>query len=161
MRSMPDFEIVSKMTTKGDQPQAIDKLAARIAAGERYSTLLGVTGSVKTLTMAQVVSAVAVLVYVNLNLGEARGYSVNLLNASGAIGTQAICGGTRSSIFTGGGLPPSPVTALIPINGKPTSVLFGGAHRSGGASSSIGAQQLKASMSGRRTRIYWHTHGNK
>src|SRR6185436_9456449 len=95
------------------------------------------------------------------NLGEARGYSVNLLNASGAIGTQAICGGARSSIFTGGGLPPSPVTALLPINGKPTSVLFGGAHRSGGASSSIGAQQVKPSISGRRTRLYWYTQGNR
>jgi type IV pilus assembly protein PilY1 len=95
------------------------------------------------------------------NLGEARGYSVNLLNASGAIGTQAICGGARSNIFTGGGLPPSPVTAILPIDGKPTSVLFGGAQRSGGASSAIGAQQVKPTVSGRRTRMYWHTHGNK
>lgn len=95
------------------------------------------------------------------NLGEARGYAVNLLNASGAIGTQAICGGARSAIFTGGGLPPTPVTAILPINGKPTSVLFGGAQRSGGASSAIGAQQIKPTMSGRRTRMYWHTHGNK
>src|SRR6185369_14536997 len=55
---MPEFEIVSKMTPKGDQPQAIDKLTARIAAGERYSTLLGVTGSGKTFTMAQVVARV-------------------------------------------------------------------------------------------------------
>ena len=86
---------------------------------------------------------------------------MNLLNASGAIGTQAICGGARSNIFTGGGLPPSPVTAILPIDGKPTSVLFGGAQRSGGASSAIGAQQVKPTVSGRRTRMYWHTHGNK
>src|SRR6185295_12075559 len=58
MLLMPEFEIVSKMTPKGDQPQAIDKLAARIAAGERYSTLLGVTGSGKTFTMAQVIARV-------------------------------------------------------------------------------------------------------
>ena len=95
------------------------------------------------------------------DLGEARGYALNLLNASGAIGTEAICGGERSSIFTGGGLPPSPVTATLPVNGKPVTVLFGGAHRSGGASSAIGAQRIKPAISGKRTRMYWHTHGNK
>lgn len=95
------------------------------------------------------------------SLGEARGYAVNLLNASGAVGTQAICGGARSNIFTGGGLPPTPVTAILPINGKPVSVVFGGVQRSGGASSAIGAQQVKPAMSGRRSRMYWYTHGNK
>jgi type IV pilus assembly protein PilY1 len=95
------------------------------------------------------------------NLGEARGYAVNLMNASGAVGTQAICGGDRSGIFIGGGLPPSPVTALLPVDGKPVSVLFGGIHRSGGASSAIGAQQVKPALSGKRTRMYWHTHGDK
>ena len=95
------------------------------------------------------------------NLGEARGYAVNLLNASGAVGTQAICGGARSNVFAGGGLPPSPVTALLPVNGKPVSVIFGGIHRSGGASSAIGAQQVKPALSGKRTRMYWHTHGDK
>jgi excinuclease ABC subunit B len=55
---MPEFEIISKMVPKGDQPRAIEQLAARIAAGERYSTLLGVTGSGKTFTMAQVVARV-------------------------------------------------------------------------------------------------------
>src|SRR5258706_7667399 len=55
---MPEFEIISKMIPKGDQPQAIDKLTARIHAGERYSTLLGVTGSGKTFTMAQVIARV-------------------------------------------------------------------------------------------------------
>src|SRR5712664_994071 len=55
---MPEFEIVSKMVPNGDQPQAIDKLEARIQAGERYSTLLGVTGSGKTFTMAQVIARV-------------------------------------------------------------------------------------------------------
>ncbi|WP_426335940.1 pilus assembly protein [Pseudoduganella sp. R-31] len=44
-------------------------------------------------------------------LGEARGYVVNLFNASGAIGADGICGGNRSSVFAGGGLPPSPVLA--------------------------------------------------
>jgi excinuclease ABC subunit B len=58
MGLMPEFEIVSKLTPKGDQPAAIDQLSKRIGAGERYSTLLGVTGSGKTFTMAQVVARV-------------------------------------------------------------------------------------------------------
>jgi len=95
------------------------------------------------------------------NLGEARGYAVNLINASGAVGTQATCGGQRSGIFTGGGLPPSPVTATLPVGGKSVSVLFGAIHRSGGASSAIGAQQMKPSLSARRTRMYWYVQGNK
>jgi len=94
------------------------------------------------------------------DLGEARGYVVNLLNASGAVGTESICGAARSNTFTGGGLPPSPVTATLPVNGKPVTVLFGGAERSGGVSSAIGAQRVKPALSGRRTRQYWHTHGN-
>jgi excinuclease ABC subunit B len=55
---MPEFEIVSKLVPKGDQPQAIEKLAARVAAGERASTLLGVTGSGKTFTMAHLIAKV-------------------------------------------------------------------------------------------------------
>jgi excinuclease ABC subunit B len=55
---MPDFEIVSTMVPKGDQPQAIEKLAERILRGERFSTLLGVTGSGKTFTMAHVIARV-------------------------------------------------------------------------------------------------------
>ncbi|MBI2901057.1 MAG: excinuclease ABC subunit UvrB [Planctomycetes bacterium] len=50
------FDLVSPMTPRGDQPQAIERIAARIAAGERFSTLLGVTGSGKTFTMAHVVA---------------------------------------------------------------------------------------------------------
>jgi excinuclease ABC subunit B len=42
----------------GDQPQAIDKLAAGVLEADRYQTLLGVTGSGKTFTMAKVIEAV-------------------------------------------------------------------------------------------------------
>ena len=41
----------------GDQPQAIEKLLKRLRAGEKHSTLLGVTGSGKTFTMANVIAA--------------------------------------------------------------------------------------------------------
>ena len=46
------------MVPKGDQPQAIEKLTERLNAGKQYSTLLGVTGSGKTFTMANVVERV-------------------------------------------------------------------------------------------------------
>ena len=49
---MPDFEIVSDFRPTGDQPQAIDQLVAGIDDGLKHQTLLGVTGSGKTFTMA-------------------------------------------------------------------------------------------------------------
>ncbi|WP_310599890.1 excinuclease ABC subunit UvrB [Desulfobulbus sp.] len=52
------FEIVSDFTPSGDQPAAIDRLTAGIEAGVREQILLGVTGSGKTFTMAQVVAQV-------------------------------------------------------------------------------------------------------
>lgn len=53
-----DFQIVSKYKPSGDQPQAIDKLVNGIDNGERFQTLLGVTGSGKTFTMANVIARV-------------------------------------------------------------------------------------------------------
>jgi len=46
------------MVPKGDQPPAIEKLSERVNRGERHSTLLGVTGSGKTFTMANVIAKV-------------------------------------------------------------------------------------------------------
>ena len=95
------------------------------------------------------------------NLGEARGYAVNLLNASGAVGTEALCGGSRSGIFLGGGLPPSPVTGTVPVGGKPVTVMIGGIDRTGASSSPIGAQKVKPSIAQTRSRIYWYQQGDK
>ena len=53
---MADFAVHSKFVPRGDQPQAIDALAAAFHAGEKQQTLLGVTGSGKTFTMAHVVA---------------------------------------------------------------------------------------------------------
>ena len=53
-----DLQIVSKYKPSGDQPQAIDKLVNGINNGERFQTLLGVTGSGKTFTMANVIARV-------------------------------------------------------------------------------------------------------
>lgn len=52
---MPDFEVISKFSPAGDQPKAIAELAYGLRAHNRYQTLLGVTGSGKTMTMAQVI----------------------------------------------------------------------------------------------------------
>lgn len=52
------FQVVSDYSPMGDQPQAIDKLAKGIINGEKYQTLLGVTGSGKTFTVANVIQEV-------------------------------------------------------------------------------------------------------
>ena len=53
---MKEFELHSDYVPTGDQPQAIDKLVSAINSGKKEQTLLGVTGSGKTFTMANVVS---------------------------------------------------------------------------------------------------------
>jgi excinuclease ABC subunit B len=50
-----DFQLVSDYKPRGDQPRAIDELVSGIAAGEQHQTLLGVTGSGKTFTMAKII----------------------------------------------------------------------------------------------------------
>lgn len=52
------FQVVSEYQPMGDQPQAIEKLAKGIVNNERYQTLLGVTGSGKTFTVANVIQEV-------------------------------------------------------------------------------------------------------
>ncbi len=52
------FRVVAPYEPSGDQPQAIDKLAHGVDEGLRYQTLLGVTGSGKTFTMAKTIEAV-------------------------------------------------------------------------------------------------------
>jgi excinuclease ABC subunit B len=55
---MPDFEVVAPFEPTGDQPAAIEQLVEGIERGEKNQTLLGVTGSGKTFTIAQVVARV-------------------------------------------------------------------------------------------------------
>ena len=52
------FQVISDYQPKGDQPQAIEKLTQGIESSERYQTLLGVTGSGKTFTVANVIQEV-------------------------------------------------------------------------------------------------------
>jgi len=53
---MEGFKLKSEYKPTGDQPQAIDKLVAGVEAGLREQVLLGVTGSGKTFTMANVIA---------------------------------------------------------------------------------------------------------
>jgi excinuclease ABC subunit B len=52
---MNSFKIISDFTPRGDQPRAIDELTEGILRGDRHQVLLGVTGSGKTFTMANVI----------------------------------------------------------------------------------------------------------
>ena len=51
-----EFKLKSKYKPTGDQPAAIDKLVKSIEEGNREQTLLGVTGSGKTFTMANIIA---------------------------------------------------------------------------------------------------------
>jgi len=55
---MDSFELISSYKPRGDQPQAIKELSTGIKEGEKHQTLLGVTGSGKTFTMANVIQEV-------------------------------------------------------------------------------------------------------
>ena len=55
---MAEFKIESSFTPRGDQPSAIDEITNSLNANEPYTTLLGITGSGKTFTMANVIQSV-------------------------------------------------------------------------------------------------------
>jgi excinuclease ABC subunit B len=54
---MPNFKLASDYEPRGDQPEAIGQLTRGLQDGEKHQTLLGVTGSGKTFTMAKVIEA--------------------------------------------------------------------------------------------------------
>ena len=58
MREDRRFELASDYKPMGDQPQAIDKLVDGVLAGKKHQTLMGVTGSGKTFTMANIIQKV-------------------------------------------------------------------------------------------------------
>ena len=55
---VPKFELDSAFSPTADQPAAIESLATGIESGERFQTLLGATGTGKTMTMAATIQAV-------------------------------------------------------------------------------------------------------
>src|SRR3954449_5620896 len=58
MDAVPDFQVVSDFQPAGDQPQAIAKLAEGVQRGDRFQTLLGITGSGKSATIAWTIQEV-------------------------------------------------------------------------------------------------------
>jgi len=79
---MSRFKLTSDYQPRGDQPQAIEQLTEGLLRGDRFQTLLGVTGSGKTFTMANVIASVglpAIIISHNKTLaaqlfGEFKGY---------------------------------------------------------------------------------------
>src|SRR3989338_3581393 len=55
---MDQFQLVTDLTPKGDQPQAIETLTKGLEDGKKFQTLLGVTGSGKTFSVASVIAKV-------------------------------------------------------------------------------------------------------
>ena len=55
---MTQFKIISDYKIMGDQEQAVEKLATGVSDGKKYQTLMGVTGSGKTFTMANIIEKV-------------------------------------------------------------------------------------------------------
>lgn len=94
-------------------------------------------------------------------LGEARGYWLNLFNGSGAVGVAGSCGGATSTTFIGGGLPPSPVIGTVPVDGQPTSVVIGAVQRTGNPSVSIDAQKTTPTSLPARKKVYFMIKGDQ
>ncbi|GEM_PF-7057044 len=60
---MSIFNLASPFQPTGDQPQAIEKIVANFRAGAKHQTLLGVTGSGKTFTVANLVSKFRIAIF--------------------------------------------------------------------------------------------------
>ncbi|WP_433865239.1 pilus assembly protein [Ralstonia wenshanensis] len=95
------------------------------------------------------------------NLGIARAYSINFLTGAGQ--TSA-----RSVVLDGGGFPPSPVLARVPVdNGDGTTsqytVVIGGGNQTGagGGGSALQAHQITISGTGKRKRTFWFSETDK
>ncbi|QOL48389.1 pilus assembly protein [Massilia litorea] len=130
--------------------------------GEQVVTSALIAGGMVTFSTNRPIAPVAGSC--STTLGEARGYWVNLLNASGAINTPGTCGAQRSSPFVGGGLPPSPVLANgVLVDGKATTVVIGavqkGSDSPAGASVAIAPQRIRPAITSKRKRTYSYSSG--
>jgi type IV pilus assembly protein PilY1 len=130
-------------------------------AGEQTVTSALIAGGMITFSTNRPIPAA--LGTCSTTLGEARGYWVNLLNASGAIGVTGSCDGARSATFVGGGLPPSPVITRgvkINIGGKETAVtvVIGAVQRkSRGTNAPIAPQRVDPPIKSKRKQVYYST----
>ena len=94
------------------------------------------------------------------NLGTARGYALNFLNGTSAVGDRDGNGTINRtdlySVFTGGGLPPSPVSGVVQISPSKTVRFVIGSGGSGTTGSAIQGVKTQVNPSGTRTRVFWY-----
>jgi type IV pilus assembly protein PilY1 len=130
-------------------------------AGEQTVTSALIAGGMVTFSTNRPIPAAAGTC--STTLGEARGYWINLLNASGAIGVSGSCDGSRSSTFVGGGLPPSPVITRgvrLMVGGQETSVtvVIGAVQRKAqGTNAPIAPQRVDPPITSKRKQVYFST----
>jgi type IV pilus assembly protein PilY1 len=130
-------------------------------AGEQTVTSALIAGGMVTFSTNRPIAAVAGTC--STILGEARGYWVNLLNASGAIGVSGSCDGARSAPFVGGGLPPSPVITRgvkLVRDGKEVSatVVIGAVQRKSiSPNAPIAPQRVDPPITSKRKQVYFST----
>ncbi|HLA35901.1 MAG TPA: PilC/PilY family type IV pilus protein, partial [Rhodocyclaceae bacterium] len=137
----------------GGTPKAWRMALTQYGQGEQAVTSALIAGGMVTFSTNRPIPAASGSC--GYALGEARGYWVNLLNASGAVGSSnATCGGDRSATFAGGGLPPSPVLGVVPVDGTPMVVVIGAPPRDGSAASPVKPSRIKPAVSPTRTRKY-------
>jgi Tfp pilus tip-associated adhesin PilY1 len=156
--TMSNFSSTTSCATAGVLPNSAAKgwyMNLSSGTGEQTVTSAVIVGGMVAFSTNRAVPASSVAAC-STNLGEARGYWLNLLNASGAIGASTGCGGSRSAVFVGGGLPPSPVKSTVPINGKDVTVVIGAAQLDGSTSGAIQAQRVPIFINKKRHPIYWY-----
>lgn len=120
--------------------------------GEQAVTTALIAGGLVTISTNQPVVAANTC---STNLGVARGYWVNLFNASGAVGVTESCGGDRSGEYIGGGLPPSAVLGTVPVNGIPTTVCLGCPDRTGVPGCTTCVTPVPTPINSTRKSLYW------
>ena len=97
------FRVVAPYDMAGDQPQAVEALARGVNEGLRYQTLLGVTGSGKTFTMAKTIEAVQKPTLVMApNKTLAAQLAAELVSAAGLVIETAPDHGRRHDITLSG-----------------------------------------------------------
>ncbi|MCF8159468.1 MAG: hypothetical protein K9J76_02080 [Polaromonas sp.] len=134
--------------------------------GEQTVTSSVISGGMVTFSTNRPLSASSSATCAN-SLGEARGYWLNLFSGAGAVGVDGICGDpssttnppSSSAIFVGGGLPPSPVLGIIPVDGVMTNIIIGAVQKSGGVSTAVSPQQSKANIPPFRKKVYDYIKG--
>lgn len=128
--------------------------------GEQTVTSALIAAGMVTFSTNRPIPAVSGSNSCTTELGEARGYWLDLFRGSGAVGVNGTCGGVASGTFVGGGLPPSPVIGTVPVDGKPTTVIIGAIQKSGTASASIDAQKSTPTNLPARKRVYFTIKGD-